>query len=148
MVLLCVTLPLRSKTFTLICKTDILGHIIQEYGHFNCSSEAIDIKTRWKAEIFTNIASLVYNVLLILILLGRGCWGGVGWTAHLIRALTSPLSKSDEIIPNWCQYGLGFGRLQAHWQVRLREGMLMKSVLFALLKPLFSARGQIFYWKA
>lgn len=65
-----------------------------------------------------------------------GGWGGVGWTAHLIRALTCPLSKSDEIIPNWCQYGLGFGPLQAHWQVRLQEGTLMKSALFALLKPL------------
>lgn len=95
---------------------------------------------------FTNTAegcpSLVCSVLLILILLGRGrggCRGGVGWTAHLIRALTSPLSKSDEIIPNWCQYGLGFGPLQAHWQVRLREGTLMKTRFFALLKLIFSA---------
>lgn len=103
----------------------------------------MDIQSRWKAGIFTKIAqrclSLAYNVLLILcvhILLGGG-WGGVGWTAHLIRALTSPLSKSDEIIPNWCQYGLGFGPLQAHWQVRLQEGTLMKRALFALLKPLF-----------
>lgn len=104
------------------------------------------IKPSWKAAIFTKIwercPSLAHNVLLILSahilwgVFGEGA-GGVGWTAHLIRALTSPLSKSDEIIPNWCQYGLGFSPLQAHWQVRLQEGTRMKSVFFGLLKPLF-----------
>lgn len=73
-------------------------------------TKARQVKSWTSSKIEWWCLSLQRNVLLILS-------AHIGGSEDLIRALTTPLSKSDEIIRNWCHSRLRFGPMPVHWQV-------------------------------